>query len=210
MADFMKWIRAGAAALDPGRDRRVAAAAEKVEKELAVRRKEFALDSVVRELELFIDDVPLVAARVYKSLLQRAWRDHQISDGERKMLDWAAGVLGIDSARRRSLEQEAGLAAVEHYLGTALSDGQLTTDEVQTLHSIAHQLGYELGALLRHYFRDQSAGLLRGMFIGVSESEEFSNRIGSPFWLSSHRWASTEVICWMQSRCRASSSSNRP
>ena len=70
MADFMKWIRAGAAALDPGRDRRVAAAAEKVEKELAVRRKEFALDSVVRELELFTDDVPLVGQRLDPGLVK--------------------------------------------------------------------------------------------------------------------------------------------
>jgi hypothetical protein len=46
-----------------------------------------------------------------------------------------------------------------------MDDGVLTAEEIATLRQLARNLGYEPQALLRHYFRSQCDGLLRGMFL---------------------------------------------
>jgi uncharacterized membrane protein YebE (DUF533 family) len=165
----LKWMRAGVAMLDPGRDQRVRAAAAEVERRMASDRKAFDLQRTLSSLDVFKEDLPLVVAEAYRSLVRRAWRDSDVTEAERKTLDWAARVLDLPAAQRQQIEGDVGLAAVEQYLAAAVGDGRVDETESAALHAMARQLGRPLPDLLRTYFRDQASGLIRAMFLAAVE-----------------------------------------
>ena len=114
MAGILGWLKNGSTKLfDPHRDVRVRNAADEVERQLATKREAFNLDRSVVGLDLFPQDVPLVANEVYRSLLQRAWKDERISEGEHKTLRWAAGKLGLDAKTCNELKHEEGVRAFQ-------------------------------------------------------------------------------------------------
>src|SRR5688572_26124098 len=114
MAGLLKWLQAGSGRLfDPDRDRRVQAAAAHVEAELARHRSAFTLAAATRGLDLFTDDVPLVARETFRSLLRRAWRDGTLSASELKTLQWASSALELDERVSQELKREVGLAAFQ-------------------------------------------------------------------------------------------------
>jgi len=80
-------------------------------------------------------------------------------------LTWAASTLGLAEETVRDLQRDVGLARFEEALARAMDDGVLTADEIANLRRLARNLGYEPQALMRHYFRSQCDGLLRGMFL---------------------------------------------
>jgi hypothetical protein len=170
MAGLLKWIKnSSSALLDPGRDARIKHAASHVEHELASQRDAFSFGIAVRSLELFPEDLPLVRKEAYRSLLARAWRDGRVSSGEQKTLTWAGSALGLTSTICEQLMRETGLRAFEEILARSLDDGVLSEDEIAALQSTAAGVGLSLPSLMRQYFSDASAGLLRGMFVAAVE-----------------------------------------
>jgi tellurite resistance protein len=170
MAGLFHWIKSNSGKLlDPDRDARVERAARHLEKQLAVQRKAFALDTALQDVELFTEDIPLVTRHAYRSLVSRAWRDGELSEGEHKTLDWAAQKLGLDEPVRRELQQQVGLRAFRDLLGRAIDDGVLDENETASLHRFAANLDFPLGQLMRLYFVSECDGLLRGLFLTAIE-----------------------------------------
>lgn len=166
MAGILNWIKQNTSKLmDPDREARVERAAAQIEHELAARRRAFSLEAAVAGLGLYQEDVPLAARHTYRSLVQRAWRDGEMSDGEKKTLKWAAGSLGLSEDVARELQRDVGIAHFQEALARAMDDGVLTDGEIASLRKLATNLGYEPNLLMRHYFRSQCEGLLRGMFL---------------------------------------------
>ncbi|HEX8522847.1 MAG TPA: HNH endonuclease signature motif containing protein [Tepidisphaeraceae bacterium] len=173
MAALLNWIAQNTIrVLDPDRTARVDTAAAQLERLLAEQRKEFRLDDAVQRLEIYREEIPLVTANVFKSLLGRAWRDATITEGERKTLSWAGNALAISPEQQRKLEHEVALDAFERVLAAAMADGTISTHEVEHLKHIASQVGLQVGAVIRQYFAQEAAGLLRSLFAEVASDKQ--------------------------------------
>ncbi|HTL29133.1 MAG TPA: hypothetical protein VL282_07930, partial [Tepidisphaeraceae bacterium] len=179
MAGIFGWIRNGSSKLfDPQREVRVRNAAIEVEHRLARARERFVLEDAVKDLDLFPQDVPLVAREVYRSLLQRAWRDEKVTDGDLRTLRWAAEKLKLDSKICNELRHECGTQAFQKALIRSLEDGVLTDNEVAGLRDMANQFGWEIGPLMRHCLSNESGDVLRRLFLTAIEK----GRLIEPEW----------------------------
>jgi hypothetical protein len=162
MAGLLKWIKGNTTRLlDPNRDARIANAASHLERELAAQRKNFTLSAALKGVELFDEDVPLATRRAYSSLVQRAWRDGELTEGEQKTLKWAAHSLGLSEQLARDLQRDLGLTAFQETLAHAIDDGVLDDGEVQSLQKLARSLEWPLGrfaSILRPSARACSEG----------------------------------------------------
>jgi hypothetical protein len=170
MSRLLSWLKSSSTKiLDPQREQRVKDASVQLERELASKRSKFLLKPALAGLQVFQEDAPAIVEQTYRSLLARAWRDAEFSDGERRTLDWAAGALELSHERTAELDQDAGMEAFRSTLGRSFEDGRLDNAEVKTLRRISQELSVPLGELFRKYFSREGAGFLRSMFAEIAQ-----------------------------------------
>jgi tellurite resistance protein len=189
---LLKWISGTISdALDLAKDDRIATYAAQLEAEFARLRKAFNFTDAVTALGIDEHDRPMVAERVYTGFLERAWKDSQVSDREKEMLDWVASTLGLTPAVVTRLNTDAATSVFRNALAKAIADGRVDEDEGERLKAIAGHTGHSIGMLMARLFEREGDSLLRSIFSqaasdGRLEREEWkefrhtAERLGIP------------------------------
>jgi hypothetical protein len=154
-------FKAGISLIDSGRDARVQAAAEEIERHLIADRDDFLLDRCIPHLELYREDVPLAVEACYRRFLKRAWSDRDVTARERRALAWVADRLKIPAATVEKLESDACLAAVRAVIAAEGLNG----DRIEDLRRMLAVAGLEIGPVVRSYFHHDATRLLEALFV---------------------------------------------
>ncbi|HOM52356.1 MAG TPA: HNH endonuclease signature motif containing protein [Phycisphaerae bacterium] len=189
MAKLIDWIRrASVQLLDPQREERIDYFARNVASRLKSDRGAFNFDALVTSLEIQPRDIPLVQERVYEFACKKAWRDRQISEEEKKGLDWVARSVMLPEKNAEQVAFRVGLEVFQEVLSDAVADGRIEPAELEELQQVAACIGTSVRDLVTRYFSDWAEGFLRAMFMKMIEDGELSHREWS------HLVASAEAI----------------
>jgi len=170
VAGLLSYIKQASVRLfDPEREARIDTLSRQIATELKTQRSAFVFDEVVAALGVTSRDVEAVRARVYQMALERAWEDRNITEAERKGLQWVARVLNLKGPEKREVELAVGKRVCEECLAEVLSDGKLTAVEAEALKQIATCLELSVRELMRGYFANSCEAFLRGMFAKMAE-----------------------------------------
>ncbi|MDB5296763.1 MAG: hypothetical protein JWO31_2746 [Phycisphaerales bacterium] len=165
MADVMKWLRtATKVVFDPHRDRRVTEQAEQVWQHIKAERRAFDYDLTCRIIGVELQDIRVVAERVYQNALGRAWANGSLDATERKSLDIIGDLLRLDAGGRRKIEWEACAGVFKRAVADAAADGVVTADERDALATVAAGFGETTRGMMLAVFAGDSGGFLQHMF----------------------------------------------
>ena len=165
MATFGEWIKRSVQQVwDPGRDERVQNAARILIQAIQKERSAFSLSNAVAGIDCSKKEVELAKRKVYRTYLERAWRDGSVAENERKVFAWAADKLEIPATEA---EDEQLCFARDRFaasLGRAMDDGIVDEGEANELTRIANSVNLPMADFVGQYFRAEGEGFLRGMF----------------------------------------------
>lgn len=150
--------------LDPDRERRLQEYVAKVDGEVTRLRQAFDFSKAATQLGIDAGDRPVVAERLYRRFLERAWKDQQITEREKELLAWIAGTLGLSDRNTSALNLEYATSVFRRVLGQATSDGHVDSAEAARLHAIASSCGQTVGSLVERFFQAEGESLLRNIF----------------------------------------------
>ncbi len=172
---ILKWISSVTLSLaDPRRQDRINGLAAAAWKGITERRSRFDLRRMMIEMQGNVDDMNLVAEKVYENALIRAWKDLEISDRERASLDIIREIVHLSAKQTRTIDRQVGLRVFEAALGEAIVDGDVSSDEIQRLTKIAMGMGRNLRDLMLQHFRGQGEGFLQNSLAGMMQDGQFT------------------------------------
>jgi uncharacterized membrane protein YebE (DUF533 family) len=164
---ILKWLgSAVSSVVDPDREQRLQGYVATVDAEIARVRQGFDFAKAAMQFGIEAGDQPVVAERLYRRFLERAWKDQQITERERELLAWIAKALGLSESMTASLNLEFATAAFRRVLAQAMSDGRVDEAESTRLQAIASSCGQTVGALVSRFFAVEGEPLLRSIFSG--------------------------------------------
>ena len=173
MAGLLNWLKQTAVqVIDSDRDSRIAIAAKTIENDIKAQRSTFNFDATCERIGLTGSDRRLASLQLYSNILERAWRDQEISAGEQKFLLWLETALNLDPREVAELRRRHGHAVFEAALATAFDDGTIDASEAGRLSLIAIGLGTTVNELLKTYFRSQGERFIKAIFSAMVESGE--------------------------------------
>lgn len=162
---ILQWISGAISdAFDVAKEERIAAYAARIDAEFGRLRKQFNFAEAASALQIDDSDRPLVAERVYRGFLDRAWRDSEVTSREKEMLAWVANTLGLSTTVVSGLNTEAANSVFKTMLATAIADGTVDEAEAARLQTIAAHTGQSVGALVARFFEREGDALLRSIF----------------------------------------------
>lgn len=170
MAAFGDWIKRSVQQVwDPDRDDRIQSAAKLLLQAIQKDRNAFSLTDTVKGIECSKKELELAKRKVYRTYLERAWRDGRVAENERKVLVWAADRLEIPEVEAQ--EEQLSLAKDQFSLslGRAMDDGVVDEREANELAEIAGSVNLSLSDFVSQYFRAEGEGFLRGVFAACTQ-----------------------------------------
>lgn len=135
--------------------------------ELGRQRDTFVLEQTAAALGIAALDLGAVTQQIFKNMLAKAWENSQVSEQERKLLNWAAQKLRISPEMQSHLQIEAGMDVYQRVLDIAMQDGRIGDAERRTLDQTAAAMGTTVPELTQRFLRGQSEAFLRGIFTMV-------------------------------------------
>ena len=100
MAKLLNWIKtAGARVFDPNREERISTMADQIWQQIVQQKRQFDYRTYMASMDADVEDMPLVAERVYENALAKAWKDYQLTPQERESLAVIAALVQIAPAR---------------------------------------------------------------------------------------------------------------
>lgn len=150
--------------LDPDKEQRLQEYVVRVDGEVTRLRQAFDFSKVVAQLGIDAADRPMVAERLYRRFLDRAWKDHQITGREKELLTWIAGTLGLSDGDVSALNLEYATSVFRWVLAQATSDGHIDAAEGARLQAVAGSCGQTVGSLVERFFQAEGESLLRNIF----------------------------------------------
>ena len=176
------WIKTGInevkSVIDAEREAILEQQTAQIEAEVNRLKQAFVYEAAAQKHGIANGDRLVVAERVYRRFLARAWSDLSLSDRESDLLAWAAGCLAISVARAAEINREAAALAFRQVLAAAFSDSRIDEKEAQQLASIAARCGYNVPSMMAVYFQHEGESLVRAAFTqytsdGKLEREEW-------------------------------------
>jgi hypothetical protein len=165
---LLDWIKTGinevTSAIDAEREERLNSYTAQVDSEFGRLKQEFKFDVACRKLGVSTADRLLVAERVYRRFLARAWTDLSLSDREAELLAWAAGCLAIPGAKATELNRDAAAMAFRQVLAKAFADTHVDDTEAHHLASIATRCGHSVSSMVATFFKHEGESLIRAAF----------------------------------------------
>ena len=167
---IMGWLKQGwSTVVDPERKVRIRRGASLINKMLSRQKRDFILPAALVAAHVEPDDREDVCQRVYEECVDRAWRDLELSEAEKRTLDWLASVLELSHQEVRRLHTQKGTEIFGNLLAQAIADGSIDANERQRLQSVANWTGTTVRDLVRQSFASTGAGFLRGIFTTAIE-----------------------------------------
>jgi hypothetical protein len=176
------WLKSGIsevkAVIDAEREAILDHKSAQVEAEVNRLKQAFVYDAAVQKHGITSGERAVVAERVYRRFLARAWSDLSLSDRESDLLAWAAGCLEVPVSRAAEMNREAAALAFRQVLARAFSDSRIDEKEAQRLAGIAARCGYSLPSMMAAFFQYEGESLIRAAFTqytsdGKLEREEW-------------------------------------
>jgi len=170
MPAFAEWIKRTAKQVwDPGHEERVEEVAQLLLKEIQKSRNAFSLSEFSSRADCSKQDLELAKREVYRTYLDRGWRDGKVTEEERKVLDWAANRLEIPAKEAESLQVKVAQDRFATALARAMDDGHIDEEEAVRLAEITRSVNSSLGEFVRQYFQSEGESFLRGVFAACTQ-----------------------------------------
>ncbi len=159
--------------VDPERDKRVDKLKLLLGRELARRKREFALDVAVRDLganEADPKDIEDACEAVYDEYLRKAWSDFELTEKEELTLKWMSSALRISSKHRDRVHDELGADVFLQMVSAAIADGHIDEIEALRLKHVADWLQTDVRSMVKRLFARKGDSFLTSIFQdGVNE-----------------------------------------
>lgn len=172
---FNRDERRAARIVDAQRDERLQRFAAEIEKLIQRDREEFRLEFAAAAIGIDPADRTEAAERAYELAARRTFRDQELTEREKRALDWLAARLGLDEEHRKAADFRVGCETFEAYLDRALSDGLIEKHESRTLEHLAAWLGLTIDELIQKYFTRRGESFLKAMFAAILRDGEISD-----------------------------------
>lgn len=170
MAAFGDWIKRSVQQVwDPDRDDRIQGAAKLLLQAIQKDRNAFSLTDTVKGIECSKKELELAKRKVYRTYLERAWRDGCVAENERKVLAWAADRLEIPEVEAQEEQLSFAKDQFSISLGRAIDDGVVDEREANELSKIAGSVNSSLSDFVSQYFRAEGESFLRGVFAACTQ-----------------------------------------
>lgn len=173
MGSFLNRLKDTAQRLvDPNREQRINELAFRLHAELRAKRQSFGIQAALLALGVREADVVEVKETVLRTAYRAAWQDGEVSETERKWLDWYAESLVIPADRARVILGEVVVEALERQLVRVLEDGFVSQEEFEQLGRTSKWIGVPFPVAARRYFGSTTDGCLRGLFCRLAERRQ--------------------------------------
>ena len=175
MAGFTGWIKQAVDSLvDPGKERRLAVLVHTIQHGLSTKKQAFSLAEAIQGLEAKPKDLEQAKEQVYRTLMERGWKDGALTDSERSVAKWVAQRLQMTTAQVKGINLEFAKKHFARALAQAMDDGVLDDDEFARLNAIASAVGQTTGDFVRNFYFSVGEGFLRGMFLACVSDNRLS------------------------------------
>lgn len=175
--NVLKWLSAGwTAIVDPEKETRVSDFAKKVHRRLADERDAFDFQTVCETLEVPESDIPQIRERVYRTCVERAWSDMELTEKESRSLAWVSSKLILNEESRARVDRDFGSELVTKLLATYMTDGTIDENEYQKISEIARWMKIEPTEIMRNALGKQGSGLVRSLFLSAINDGELSQQ----------------------------------
>jgi hypothetical protein len=169
----LKWLKVGwESFLDPEKKQRVEELSDHLRRQIAKQKRAFDLEAAVRGLEFDPDDLRLSREMAYRTYVERALDDAQLTENERSSLEWVAQALRLTEKERSAIDRETGRRAFGEALAVAVQDGQIDETEASQFQSLAGWMRVPVSDVVSEFFAEEGEGFLRGMFFAAIEDGE--------------------------------------
>ncbi|MFN0052564.1 MAG: hypothetical protein ACKV0T_10240 [Planctomycetales bacterium] len=167
---LLGWIKHGwTKFVDPERDERIRKQSAQLNRILASEKRAFSLKSALAALAIEPEDRDAVCESVYEQCVDRAWGDLQLSDAEKRTLEWVAPALQLSAEVMGRIHARKGMDVFGSLLVQAIQDGRVDSDEHSRLQAVAAWAGTSVRELVHQSFASTGAGFLRGLFTTAVE-----------------------------------------
>ena len=177
MATITKWLRKAVdAVIDPDREERVNLIAQVLERGLHQHRQKFRASAALGGFDYTSDDLTAAKERVFRSILERGWKDGKLSPGQQKITNWVADSLEISRKDAYQLNLEFARQHFGTALGHAMEDGVLEEHEIGWLQQIASSVDLSVPQFVRGFFFHEGESFLRGIFLACVSDGRISDQ----------------------------------
>lgn len=177
MASFTNWIKQAVTSIvDPEKEVRLSNLIQVIHRDLYQKKQQFVLAESVRGLDFKPQDLEFAKEHIYRELLQRAWLDGALTEGEQQAANWAARSLQMAQSRVREINAQFARDRFSVVLAQAMDDGYLDPNEELKLKQIAATAGLSLSDFARTFFHSACEGFLRGIFAACVAENQISQK----------------------------------
>ena len=166
MAKLTEWIKKTVSGLvDPDREERIQRLTVTIQQAFASQQQNFTLAASLRGQQVAANDLKEAKERVFRTALERGWKDGKLTTEERHAGIWIASRLEIDDATAKGLQLEYAMSQFGIALAQAMEDNRLDAAEEAQLRDIAGALGMSLPDFAGRFFRTAGESFLRNIFL---------------------------------------------
>ena len=113
MKTLASWIkRAVKNVVDPDRELCIEEISALLQRELQDAKDGFSIQDFVDRVNYTVPDIDIAKCATFRKILDRAWKDDQVTEAERKTLRWVVDKLAIPKDEAASIQQEARARAI--------------------------------------------------------------------------------------------------
>lgn len=175
MAGFSGWIKKAVDSLvDPEKEQRLAVLVHTIQHGLSAKKQAFSLAEAIQGIDAKPTDLEQAKEHVYRTLMDRGWKDGMLTESEQSTAKWVAQRLEMTPAQVKSINLEFAKNHFARALAQAMDDGVLDDDEVARLNAIAAAVGQTTGDFVRTFYFSVGEGFLRGMFLACVSDNRLS------------------------------------
>ena len=134
MAGITGWIKQAVDSLvDPEKEQRLAVLVQTIQHGLSTKKQAFSLTEAIQGLEANPKDLEQAKEQVYRTLIERGWKDGVLTDSEQTVAKWVTQRLQMTPAQAKGINLEFAKKHFARALAQAMDDGVLDDDEVARL-----------------------------------------------------------------------------
>lgn len=179
MKQLTSWLKTAVTSfLDPDREARVEGLVKAIQRGIQTQGPQFILESALVRREFSPDDLAEAKRRYYRTALERAWKDGELSTSEQKIAAWLALRLKLPDDEKTAIDHEMARQVFAVALAQSMEDGVLTTQEEARLKKITDAVGCDVSDFMRAFFQKEGEAFLRSMFLTCIEG----NRLSQAAW----------------------------
>jgi tellurite resistance protein len=164
------WIKSAVQqVVDPDREERIQEIATLLHQGLCNAREKFSIKAFSDLVGCTEKDLEKAKRIVYKTILDKAWQDNNVTAAELQTLKWVTERLEIPASEVRSTQERIARERFSTVLAQAMDDGVLEEGEAKRLEKIAESAGFTLEKFVKSFFLQQGEDFLRGLFTACTE-----------------------------------------